>query len=441
MISVRHTKKRKDKKAQGLTLPELLIAGLISLMTAYVAGDALLSHLRGAERAESLEQQRENWARAAAFIEADIALSERIFDLQTNPSALTIPSACSSYIDPDNPEEQLRLGLEQNKLLTPVIYFIRTSDTGSGWLPDRTLWRCGPSINMLGESESGTVQVSQILDGLDRHADGEGFKIFNLSSNGKQTSFSLALKGHALNTTYLQEDATQARISPLFIRPNEYSYCVGNAFVKVEGSAGADTLMIQVGQIAAGEDILICGRGGGDTITGSNLANDILEAGDTGGSSISGLSGNDVLRGTDDDNNPDILNGGNDDDILIGRRGFDLLNGGCGTNQYLPGLGADTIYGDGNDYEYQTNAQGDFEDSNDDGIPDINPTPTISGVCGNTPPFDIVFFEKTIESYTVSCTNQNCIVTEDNNPSNKNTLNAVEILIFSNARRDLSPPP
>ena len=114
MISVRHTKKRKDKKVQGLTLPELLIAGLISLITAYVAGDALLSHLRGAERAESLEQQRENWARAAAFIEADIALSERIFDLQTNPSALTIPSACRSYIDPDAPEEQLRLGLEQN---------------------------------------------------------------------------------------------------------------------------------------------------------------------------------------------------------------------------------------------------------------------------------------------------------------------------------------
>jgi len=43
---------------RGFSLVEILVAGLVSLLTAYVAGDVLLSHLRSAERAESIEQQR-----------------------------------------------------------------------------------------------------------------------------------------------------------------------------------------------------------------------------------------------------------------------------------------------------------------------------------------------------------------------------------------------
>ena len=210
MISQRHSEQ--SNKAQGFSLVELLIAAVFLLTTTGIAGQALISHLKGSQRIESLEQQRDNWNRTSSFIEADIALSERIFDLQTNPLLLSIPDSCSSEISNNN---QLRLGLEQSKVSTPVIYFVRPSTPG--WLGDNTLWRCGPGFDLLGRPTSGTIQVAQILDGLDQSKPGKGFDIKGVSPNGKEVSFELALKGHALNSTYIQEDSTQARITAFYI--------------------------------------------------------------------------------------------------------------------------------------------------------------------------------------------------------------------------------
>ena len=421
---------------RGFSLVEILVAGLVSLLTAYVAGDVLLSHLRSAERAESIEQQRENWSRAASFIEADIALSERIFNLKESTDALSIPAECA--VQPgesgggkiESPDD-LRLGLEQGKLMTPVIYFVKRST--SGWLDEYTLFRCGPVFDLYGRSISGSVEVAPIADGLDEEAPGYGFLVTGLSGNGKEVSFKLSLRGHALNKTFVQEDATQARIAPLFIRPTEYSYCAGNAYVKVEGTAVGESLEISIGQVSAGEDILICGRGGGDTIQGSDQANDILEAGDSGGSLISGLGGNDRLRGTNDNDHPDVLNGGDDDDVLIGRGGFDLLNGGCGVNQYLPGTGIDTINGDGSEYKFTSSVA----DVDGDGVPDI----ALDGAASTCSPYDIVFLPEDLEDYTLSeaCTNEACTVTAKDG-SSVDILNSVEVLIFKNARKDLPPP-
>lgn len=426
----------------------MLVAGFVSLLTAYVAGDVLLSHLRTAERAESIEQQRDNWSRAASFIEADIALSERIFNLKETSDALSVSSGCAVQFDVSGvgkiiPPEDLRLGLDQGKLMVPVIYFV--VDSPEGWLKKRSLFRCGPPFDLYGRSRNGEPpEVSLIADGIDDGADGEGFEVTHLYDvnggnalesglPGKAVSFKLALRGHALNKTFVQEDATQARITPLFVRPTEYSYCAGNAYVKVEGGPGKETLMIDFGQVSAGEDILICGRGGGDTIQGSDQANDILEAGDSGGSLISGLGGNDRLRGTNDDNHPDVLNGGDDDDVLIGRGGFDLLNGGCGVNQYLPGTGIDTINGDGSEYKYAESGV----DADGNGVPDI----ALDGLASTCSPYDIVFFSENLEDYTLSdpCTNKSCIVTAKNVLS-ADILNFVEVLIFKNARKDLPSP-
>jgi len=148
--------------------------------------------------------------------------------------------------------------------------------------------------------------------------------------------------------------------------------------------------------------VLICGRGfgssalgvQGDTITGSDGANDILEAGDYGLATLNGMGGNDVLRGTVE---ADALNGGGGDDILIGRAGNDVLNGGSEQNSYLPGNGNDTVNGG--------------------------------------PNLDVVFFSGNRAGYTLSdCSKSNCTVT---GLDGTDTLNNVEILIFKDARIDL----
>ena len=62
----------------GFTLTELLVAVIIALITATVSGQALRSHLESTEKAEAMERQRDDWSRTTSFIEAEIALSERL---------------------------------------------------------------------------------------------------------------------------------------------------------------------------------------------------------------------------------------------------------------------------------------------------------------------------------------------------------------------------
>lgn len=184
--------------------------------------------------------------------------------------------------------------------------------------------------------------------------------------------------------------------------------------VKLRGSDQVadtnDTLEIP-NQNLVGEDILICGYGignaanniAGDNISGSDDANDIIEAGDYGRANLSGMAGNDVIRGTLE---ADTLSGGTGDDVLIGRDGNDRLDGGTDQNSYLPGAGNDTISGG-------------------------------SGL-------DIVFFAGPRANYTLDsgCTKANCKVTGTGTsaPEGINVLTGVEILIFTDARADLADP-
>ena len=374
---------------QGVTLPELLIAAAISLLTATVAGDLLISHIRSSERAEAMERQRSDWSRTTSFIEAEVALSERVIDVASN---IAIPSACGFN------DSQFRLGLDLRRDLPPVIYAIKATTTG--WLPQNTLWRCGPGLNNDGSYNS-TITLAPILDGLDGSAAGAGFSA-DASEDAKQASFTLALKGHS-RVTYSQQDSAHTRISPLYSRPNENSLCDAANLVRLEGSADkADTLVMSIAQVQVGEDVLICGRGAGtsakgltgDNITGSDGANDILEAGDFGRANLDGKGGNDVLRGTLE---ADSLNGGNGDDVLIGRDGNDTLNGGGEQNSYLPGSGNDSVNGG--------------------------------------PNLDIIFFSGQRNAYNInSCSKSSCSVS---GPDGTDSLKNTEILIFRDARVDL----
>lgn len=414
-----HTKK------QGFTLPELLIAAAISLLTASVAGDLLISHIRSSERAEALERQRGDWARTTSFLEAETALSEKVF-AQSSPFTASPPVAVPDACNFTN--SQVRLGLDLRRDLPPIIYAIKEST--NGWLDDYTLWRCGPSINSSGAyctntditNESSScyqlpfISVSPLLDGLvGNEADGYGFIAQgNTGSNdNKYVSFTIRLKGHA-SIVYNQRDAARSRISPLYSRPSENSLCGAANMVKLRGAVQIadtnETLEIP-NENLVGEDILICGYGlgtaanglTGDTISGSDDANDIIEAGDYGKATLSGKGGNDVIRGTKE---ADTLNGGSGDDVLVGREGNDTLDGGSEQNSYLPGGGNDTVTGG-------------------------------SGL-------DIVFFSGPRENYTLSsvCNKNSCTVTaiDGSEADGVDVLNGIEILIFTNARVDLPDP-
>ena len=395
----------------GFTLPELLIAAAISLLTASVAGDLLISHIRSSERAEALERQRSDWARTTGFLEAEVALSERVFTpdpSSTAPLPIAVPSACGFT------NAQIRLQLDLRRDLDPVIYAVRPSTTG--WLPNNTLWRCGPGLNSDGsyKDKGQSISLAPIVDGLDSSAAGGGFTA-TASSDNKQVNFTISLKGHA-RITYSQQDAARTRISPLYTRPSENSLCEASNLVKLAGSStSADNLVMAIGQVAVGEDILICGGGycpegtppenceqglTGDSVTGSDDANDILEVGDWGLSTLDGKGGNDVLRGSQE---ADTLNGGSGDDILVGRKGNDQLNGGSEDNIYLPGGGNDSVVGGSK--------------------------------------LDVVFYSGPRADYSLSssCTKTSCTVTAsgDSVSDGVDTLSGVEILIFSDARVDL----
>lgn len=379
---------------------ELLIAAAISLLTASVAGDLLISHIRSSERAEALERQRSNWARTTSFIEAEVALSERVYSADgtaTTNLPVEVPASCQIA------DAEVRLELDLRRDLPPVVYAVRKS--GDGWLGENTLWRCGPSINSDG-SYNTTLSMAPIIDGIDGSEPGGGFSA-EASTDAKQANFTLALKGHA-RITYKQQDAARTRISPLYARPSENSLCDASNLVKLEGSsATADTLVMAIGMVDIGEDVLICGRGygseavgaTGDSVTGSDDANDILEAGDYGQATLNGKGGNDVLRGTLE---ADTLNGGSGNDVLVGRAGDDILAGGTEHNNYLPGGGNDSVIGG-------------------------------SGL-------DVVFFSGNRADYDLSaCTKNGCTVTDKRSSSSDgtDTLSNVEILIFRDARVDL----
>lgn len=375
----------------GFTLVELLVAAAIGLLTATVAGDALLGHLRSSERAEALERQRSDWSRASGFIEAELALSERAIGNEAN---IGLPAACAIG------SGQFRLALDLRRDLPPVIYFVRPSDPG--WLGANTLWRCGPAINDDG-TYNATLVRSPLLDGLDGSAGGGGF-VATPSADGELVGFNLSLRGLA-SRSFSQADSGHTRISPLYSRPSDLDLCGAANLVRLSGTSSADDLTMQIGQVNLGEDVLICGFGGGDTIRGSQ-ANDILECGgtDTAACFVWGKAGNDVLRGglgndwLDGDTRDagDIGSDGND--VLVGAAGNDSLSGGGGQNSYLPGAGNDRVIGS-------------------------------SGL-------DIVFLNGNRADTTISsCSRSSCTISSS--AEGTDTLTGVEILIFRDARYDI----
>jgi hypothetical protein len=394
-------------QAEGFTLAELLIAGLISSLLVLAAGQIMLGQMRTDERMEAAERLKSEWSRSSSFIESEAALSQQVI---TDASKVNIPSSCNFQTG------QFRAALDLRRDLPLVIYGVKPSESGS--LPSHALWRCGPVITAEGRYDSSQpIQLALLVDGLDGDAAGYGFTAS--SSDGKSLSFSLALKGLSTRA-YSQDAGVHSRVNPLYPRPGEGSLCGGGMYNWAVGSTtGADTLSVPIGALTSEDEVLMCGKGGGDTITGSDV-NDILECGDGVNSGMStctlyGKVGNDRLLGS---NQNDTLYGDslsdspatNANDELVGRGGNDTLLGGPGQDLYLPGPGNDTIGGG-------------------DGL-------------------DVAFFKGVRSDYTLSpgCSKSSCTVTDNaeatadgTRPEGSDTLTGVEILIFKDARIDLDP--
>lgn len=352
----------------GFTVTELLVAASLGVGIVLVAGDALLSQLRTSAWSEALQRQRDDWNRATAFIESEIAMSERVLA----PNAdLIIPKACSS--DYKITKDDVKMVLDVDRELQQVLYAIKSiadlpPDTNKKhqWIGTSVLVRCGPDIGDGTTREtdylkSSSSVASVLIDGLSPAScqswDGstqDGFCVTSsldsskINANVKSVSFVLALDGvRDRSPSYKLTAGNLARINPAYSYPENLSICdklctggkcdERNNLYVVQG----DDKVNNLDQSARSGSVIICDLGGGDTLKTSNN-NDSQNVADAYSSSLQAATiiggiGKDSLYGT---KNNDSINGGSNDDILIGRCGADTLDGGSGLNRYLPWIKA-----------------------------------------------------------------------------------------------------
>ena len=384
-----------------MNLTEILIAAGISLSVASTGASLLINETTDQQRLERREQLRADWEKASKFIHGEVKLAERIFD---SPEQFTIGSQCGIN------EANARMAIDARRDLPLIVYGVVDEQAYRQWRlgeelqapmlrGPNVLVRCGPGLDGNGQY---TQQISSdvMIDGLDATAAGSGFSAS--VSGQKLVNYNLALRGFEV-ANLEQSRTTLARINPLYTRPSSANLCGAANYVKLAGTSAAETLVVQESSTHSGEDMLICGFGGGDHITGA-AGNEIIECGnletDAGKScTLHGLAGNDVLRGGLGD---DVAHGGEGNDMIIGGPGADVLSGGAGENRYLPGSGNDSITG------------------------------------GNG--IDVVFFDGNRSDYsTTGCDQGHCTVI-NNGTAEADDLHNVEILIFRDGRIDLPSP-
>jgi prepilin-type N-terminal cleavage/methylation domain-containing protein len=379
---MKHLKVDNPKRTTGFTLVELLIGMVIGLIVVGSAGSLLVNTVESRGNAAELRRKREEWKLATNFIEAEVALAERVI---TNAEAINIPSECGisttefthAVVFPL--ERPMGVSDENSQVLPSAIYAIQNISDGSA-MAGQALVRCGPRIND-GDSNRGfyTAEICPkgqsrtcrevILDNLSSRDDcKQGFCIDapSCNSNGLQgQGLRFLLLANGLSTSskspYGQCLGTQSRVAPVYYFPDESSACNGSGNVNrrdllyvtrdpsVDYPGNQPKLNLPQGAIKKDQQVVMCGDDFFYTVEGSSK-NDIIEAQSTDkDTTLKGGDGNDRLLGGQGN---DTLEGGSGDDILIGGPGADVLKGGSGKNSYLI-QGNDQIEGtDGVDVIY-----------------------------------------------------------------------------------------
>lgn len=366
---------------QGFTLAELIIAAGLGVGLAITTAGLMNSYLESNARAESMQRQRDDWARASSFIEAEIAMSGRIL---TDPASISIAPSC------DLAPEEVKLALDLSRDLPPVIYAVRDveklpSAERKQWLGNGlnnkqfgVLLRCGPELQITADSSddySTALPARQdvLLDGIDTSAPGGGLQA--TVHDSKSASFLLSVKAvtggagsqSGRTVQYRLGSGTYSRINPVAGFPEEASTCtrictidnglrrcrdIGGYYIISLTDAQPKPFSIPYQALTLSDNITVCSLRTGDNITGSE-ANDVIDGmpqpqaiGQTyPGVTIQGGSGRNVLLGTP---GPDVISGGSGDDTLVGRGGADQLQGGGGNNSFLPWPDLQTVSSLGN---------------------------------------------------------------------------------------------
>lgn len=121
-----------------------------------------------------------------------------------------------------------------------------------------------------------------------------------------------------------------------------------------DGGAGNDTVRATAANtviglagvpVAGGIETFSNGGFANVTIAGSSGADglDFTNVISTGGMAINGLAGDDVIYGSNNAANLDIINGGAGNDAIYGQAGDDLLDGGAGNDTLVGGVGDDVF--------------------------------------------------------------------------------------------------
>ena len=131
-------------------------------------------------------------------------------------------------------------------------------------------------------------------------------------------------------------------------------------FTEIEAITGTDFADTVNGAADSGGMVYATGAGN-DTVTGGSGADTVLAGlgddvvlGDGGADSLSGEDGHDTLDGGDGN---DTLIGGSGNDYLAGQAGDDLIDGGLGDDTVLAGIGNDSVLG-GDDSDWLSGNEG-----------------------------------------------------------------------------------
>jgi prepilin-type N-terminal cleavage/methylation domain-containing protein len=153
------------RAANGFTLVELLVASLAAGLVTVAASSAVTYHMRASSSMEAVERTKQDWGRVSHFIEAEVALSERVI---TNSSNINL-NQCNQTIQ----SGEFLFALEIRRDLPTALYYIANNQVGSDqWSGTRSLFRCGPGIDELGEYTDAITGSNQVVNDAQRLIDG-----------------------------------------------------------------------------------------------------------------------------------------------------------------------------------------------------------------------------------------------------------------------------
>ena len=378
----------------GFTLTELLVASVIGIVIAATTGIVILENAKSNARAEANQRLREDWKRATALIESEIALSR-----STESTNLTLSKQEKLDCPLLTSNGQLRIRVRLPGNIPNILYGVESiknlpADQVDQWIggPEGgVLIRCGPQLTITATGsgdylETTPYQQSIIIDDLNVATDNG----LEASGDGKLLNFEIIMQGNNINLTSTSKNRYQlgsgafSRVNELPIVPQMQSICsiicknpgqpcntVKNSSVITLLPTSTKTYVVPSSTTLGAKTTTICMNRAvptGSSITGSD-ANYVIDASPTptqvvsGGVKINGGSdGRNFLFGTE---LGDAINGGPYDDVLVGRGGNDTFNGGAGDDSFLPwgsmqdpsdsssnvrvdgGLGLDRVYFNG----------------------------------------------------------------------------------------------